>query len=207
MARIILFLLSVFTSQLVMAQSAKDIFNEKTPITWLGLDFTGAKFVGDREKIGTEDDLHKLMTAWNNLMINEGEKFDIGKALHRLPLNQAVDIAIVHNEKLNLQGTITNAETSHLTKEDVSRIVSSYNFASQNGMGVLFVVDSFSKLQEEGIVWVTFIDMDTKEVIFTNRLTAKPVGFGIRNYWAGAIYGMLKQIRLNYYDKWKKNYK
>ncbi len=207
MARMILFSVCAFISQLAMAQSAKDVFDEKTAITWLGLDFTGAKFLGDREKIGSEDDLHKLMTAWNNLMVNEPEKFDVGKALHRLPLKQAVEIAIAHNEKLNLQGTMTSAETSHLTKEDVSRIISSYDFASQNGIGVLFVVDSFSKLQEEGIVWVTFTNMSTKEVVFTNRLTAKPVGFGIRNYWAGAIYGMLKQIRLTYYEKWKKNYK
>jgi hypothetical protein len=207
MARMILSFVCVFISQLTIAQSAKDVFDEKIPITWLGLDFTGAKFVGDREKIGSEEDLHKLMTAWNNLMLNEPEKFDVGKALHRLPLKQAVDIAIAHNEKLNLQGTMTSAETPHLTKEDVSRIISSYDFASQNGIGVLFVVDSFSKLQEEGVVWITFTNMNTKEVIFTNRLTAKPVGFGIRNYWAGAIYGMLKQIRLNHYDKWKKNYK
>ncbi len=207
MTRMILFSVCMFITQCGMAQSAKDVFDEKTPITWLGLDFTGTKFIGDQEKLGTQEDLHKLLTAWNNLMINEPDKFDVGKALHRLPLKQAVEVAIAHNEKLNLQGTMTSAEVTHLNKEDISRIVSSYDFALQNGMGVLFVVDSFSKLQEEGIVWVTFVNMGTKEVIFTNRLSAKPVGFGIRNYWAGAIYGMLKQIRLNYYDKWKKNYK
>jgi hypothetical protein len=207
MKRMMLLLLCVGIANFGLAQTAKDVFDEKTPITWLGLDFTGAKFAGDREKIGSEEDLHKLMTAWNNLMINEPEKFDVGKALHRLPLKQAVDIAIAHNEKLNLQGTMTSAEVSHLSKEDVSRIVASYDFGAQSGIGVLFVVDSFSKIEEEGIVWVTFINMSSKELISTNRITAKPVGFGLRNYWAGAIYGMLKKIRLDYYDKWKKNYK
>jgi hypothetical protein len=207
MKRMILFFICVCIAPSAMPQSAKDVFDEKTPITWLGLDFTGAKFVGDREKIGSEEDLHKLMTAWNNLMLNEPEKFDVGKALHRLPLKQAVDIAIAHNEKLNLQGTMTSAEGSHLSKDDVARIVASYDFGTQHGIGVLFVVDSFSKIEEEGLVWIAFIDMDKKELIFANRMTAKPVGFGIRNYWAGAIYGMLKKIRLDYYDKWKKNYK
>jgi hypothetical protein len=206
MARVILFSVCVFIAQSGIAQSAKDVFDVKTPITWLGLDFTGAKFVGDREKIGGEEDLHKLMKAWNNLMINEPDKFDVGKALHRLPLKQAVDVAIAHNEKLNLQGTMTSTEISHLTKEDVSRIVSSYDFGSNSGIGVLFVVDSFSKLEEEGVVWVTFVNMGEKEVLFTNRMTAKPVGFGIRNYWAGAIYKMLKAIRFDY-DTWKKKYK
>jgi hypothetical protein len=147
-----------------------------------------------------------LMTAWNNLMINEPDKFDVGEALHRPPLKQAVDIAIAHNESLNLKGTMTESEITHLNKEEVSRIVSSYNFGSNSGVGVLFVVDSFSKLAVESVIWVTFVNMDTKEVLFTKRMTAKPVGFGVRNYWAGAIYKMLKQIKADY-DTWKKNYK
>jgi hypothetical protein len=188
------------------AQSAKDIFNESTPILWLGLDFTGAKFVGDREKIGNQDDLHKLMTAWNNLVINEPDKFDVGKALHRLPLKQNVDIAIAHNEKLNLEGTVSTSEISHLNRNDISRIASSYDFGDNTGIGVLFVVDSFNKLKEDGTVWITFINMGNKEVLFTERMVAKPVGFGLRNYWAGAIYKMLKQIKIDY-DTWKRKYK
>ncbi len=206
MAKMILISVYVFIAQCGIAQSAKNVFDEKTPITWLGLDFTGAKFIGDQEKLGTEEDLHKLLTAWNNLMINEPDKFDVGKALHRLPLKQAVEVAIAHNEKLNLQGTMTSSEITHLNKEDVSRIVSSYDFGSNKGVGVLFVIDSFSKLAEEGVVWITFVDLDNKVVILAERMTAKPVGFGIRNYWAGAIYKMLKKINSDY-DTWKKKYK
>ncbi len=189
----------------MMAQEAKDVFNASTPITWLGLDFTGAKFIGDRERLGSEDDVRKLIASWNDLMISEPTKYDLSKALHRSAVKQAIDIALTHNERLNLKGTLEESGTSHLNKEDVYRIVSSYNFGEQSSIGILFVVDSFNKLAAEGSVWVTFINMSTKEVLFTNRLVGKPAGFGVRNFWAAAIYNILKKVNADY-DKWERNY-
>jgi hypothetical protein len=187
-----------------LAQNAKEVFDPKTSLIWLGLDFTGTKFIGDQEKLGSADDVHKLITAWNNLMINEPEKFDVGEALHRPALKQDINIAIAHNEQLNLAGSIEDSGLLHMNREDIVKIASSYDFGSHKEVGALFIVESFSKIEVKAVLWVTFIDMGSKEVLFTNRVTGKPVGFGLRNYWAGAIYGILKQIKINHYDKWKK---
>ena len=37
--------------------------------------------------------------------------------------------------------------------------------------------------------------MDSKQVYFSERMLGKPSGFGLRNYWANAIYDILKLIR------------
>jgi hypothetical protein len=194
--------LIVFTN-LARGQGNKEIFDPKTKLTWLGLDFSAARFMGDREKLNAET-LQKLMESWNKLMINEADKYDVGKALHRSPLEFSLTHAIDHNDQLNLQNVVDDgAKLLRLNKSDISQIISSYDFGTETGIGLIFVVESFSKLEKRGVIWVTFVNMGSKEVIFTDRLTGKPGGFGLRNYWAGAIAQILNQVKSNY-SKWKK---
>src|SRR5690349_13770723 len=83
----------------------------------------------------------------------------------------------------------------HLTRDGVSEIIASYYFKALCGLEMIFNIESYSKINVEGSMWVTFIDMDTKEVLFTERLFAPPGGFGLRNYWAGAMFGVLEKIK------------
>lgn len=50
------------------------------------------------------------------------------------------------------------------------------------------------------------MDMRTKEILIHERFTAKPRGFGIRNYWAGSINRIMKEIKNDKYEKWKHRY-
>ncbi|MFT4679987.1 MAG: hypothetical protein ACI9HG_002106, partial [Flavobacteriales bacterium] len=34
----------------------------------------------------------------------------------------------------------------------------------------------------------------------------KPMGFGLRNYWAGSIYSVIKQIKSSEYMSWKRHH-
>ncbi|HEV8514140.1 MAG TPA: hypothetical protein VGQ59_12725 [Cyclobacteriaceae bacterium] len=190
-----------------IAQVTKDVFDTKESVVWLGLDFTGAKFQGEREDFGSNADIEKLILAWNTLMINEPLKYDMGKALHRQLLKNVVGIAIAHNTELNLKGRVESDSKNflHLDKAAISRIVSSYDFVTEQGIGVMFVVESFNKIDKKGSAWLTFVNLNTKEVLFTERVTGKPAGFGVRNYWAGSIYNMQKQVQSNY-NLWKRKY-
>jgi hypothetical protein len=44
-------------------------------------------------------------------------------------------------------------------------------------------------------------------VLLAERMVGVPVGFGLRNYWAGGLYAVLKQIRKTEYKAWQKKYK
>ncbi len=48
--------------------------------------------------------------------------------------------------------------------------------------------------------------MDSKQVYFSERMIGKPLGFGLRNYWANAIYDILKLIRKREFEMWRKKY-
>lgn len=190
------------------AQERSDVFRPEVKITWLGLDFTAAKFIGDRERLGSESDMRHLLEAWNDLILTEKDKYDIPGAVGRDEVLTASDVTKDHNQELAVLGMISNAEKDylHLTREEVGDIVSKYNYKKNTGIGMMFNIESFSKLNGEASLWVTFVDMKTRHVLFTERMTASPKGFGMRNYWAGAIYGVIERIKKKEFEMWRKKY-
>ena len=192
----------------VSAQTKSDVFNKDIEVTWLGLDFTNAKFLGDREKFGSESDVKHLMTAWNELIINESEKFNVAKAVDRSKVTNAIEVTTARNGEVDVQAIFTDNQKDylHIQPSDIDGIVSSFDFKGKTGIGLVFIVESFSKPNVEGSMYVTFVNMGSKELLFSERLTAEPKGFGMRNFWAGAIYGVLTKMQKKEFGNWKKKY-
>jgi hypothetical protein len=205
---VIVTLLTLFCS-VSFAQQLQDIFDQKkTDIKWLGLDFSSAKLIGDRERLGSTSDVQHMITAWNDLMITQKEKFDIAAAIDKLKVEDAVEVTKEHNASIDVTEIFSNDVKDHfrLKPDDIIAIVADYDFKGKSGIGVMFIVESFSKLNEEGAIWVTFINLDNKDVFFSERLTQKPGGFGVRNFWAGAIYGVMKNMQKKEFEMWRKKY-
>jgi hypothetical protein len=202
----ILFVISSF--MVANAQEMQDIFNRTTKITWLGIDFTAAKFIGDRERFGSTSDVQHLITGWNDLMLNEREKFDLAASIDKIKTEDVFDVTKEHNASLDVTEIFSNDIKDHirLKPDDIIAIIADYDFKGNSGIGVMFNVESFSKPNGEAAIWVTFINMDTKDVFFSERVTATPSGFGMRNYWAGAIYGVMKKMEKKEFEMWRKKY-
>lgn len=206
-------LLSIFLLLLTLpwvsqAQSASSVFDPSTPVTWLGLDFTDAKFIGDRDKYGSLSDVRFLLKSWNDLMENEKDKYDIAKPLKKSKVDYRLDVTRDHNDELDVTEMIPADQSvyDHINADDVRTIVKGYDFKGLSGVGVMFIVESFSKTSQKGAVWITFVALDSKEVLFTERMEAPPGGSGVRNYWAGAIVDMLKRIEKKDFELWRKKY-
>jgi hypothetical protein len=189
-------------------QTKSDVFDPNTEITWLGLDFSGAKFIGDRERLGSESDIRHLLDALNELMIKEADKFNVAAALKKKKVENGIDVTTEHNAGLDILSMISadGKDHIHLKPGDVEEIISSYDFKGKSGIGLIFNVESFNKLIEEGSFWITFVNMGTKEVLFTERLTAPPSGFGMRNFWAGSVNGILAKIKKKEFENWRKKH-
>jgi hypothetical protein len=192
----------------VFAQTKSDVFNPDTEITWLGLDFTGAKFIGDRERLGSTSDIRHLLDAINELMVKEADKYNVAAALKRKQVQNAIEVTMEHNAELDILSLISaeGNDHVHLSPDLVEQIVSDYDFKGKSGIGLIFNVESLNKLIEEGSFWVTFVNMGTKEVLFTERLTAPPSGFGMRNFWAGSVNGVLAKIKKKEFENWRKKH-
>ncbi|SKC51342.1 hypothetical protein [Ohtaekwangia koreensis] len=198
----------LFVASVTTAQDRSDVFKADTKITWLGLDFSKAKLIGDREKLGSESDIRYLLESWNKLIVNEEEKFDIALAIEKKKIEKNIQPTLDHNATLEVLSMLSNAEKDylHLNRDGVAEIIASYDFKGLSGIGLMFNIESFSKLNEEASIWVTFINIDTKEVLFSERVTAEPRGFGMRNFWGGALFVAIERIKKKEYEMWRKKY-
>lgn len=201
-------LLTLSSLSIVSAQSKSEVFKKEEPVTWLGLDFTYNKFIGDREKFGSESDVRKLMESWNQFFIKEADKYNVAKSIDRSKVENALEVTNEHNAEQDVMSMFSDSEKDylHVKVSDVEQLISGYDFKGKTGIGLMFVVESFNKINVEGSVYVTFINMGSREVLFTERVTAEPSGFGQKNYWAGAIHGVLEKIRKKEFSNWRKKY-
>ncbi|MEQ8304692.1 MAG: hypothetical protein RIB47_14960 [Cyclobacteriaceae bacterium] len=191
-----------------LAQSIEEVFNSEIPLTWLGLDFTGAKFIGDQDSFGSVEDMVEKIEAWNVLMENEYEKYNIGEAFYKKTIYKAFEITKAHNSTLDISDKLISQINGHrLLESDIQEIVKSYdNLGTEAGMALMLIIESFDKTNTKSVMHFTFLDLQSRQVILTRKIVGTPVGFGLRNYWAGSIYYSLKAIRKREYKTWKKRY-
>jgi hypothetical protein len=203
----VVFILSFFASA-AFAQDKADIFSPSTEITWLGVDFSGAKLIGDRERLGSESDIRHLLDAINELMIKEADKYNVAAAIQKKTVENGTHVANDHNAELDVMSMLSTdgKDHVHLNPTSVEEIISTYDFKGLTGIGLIFNVESFNKLIEEGSFWITFVNMNTKEVLFTERLVAPPSGFGMRNFWAGSVNGVIAKIKKKEFENWRKKH-
>jgi len=191
----------------VLGQTASAVFDPQTPVTWLGIDFTRAKLIGDEDKLNQGDKIKELVASWNELMIKEASKYNIGDAFNKKNVVTNFSAVVKQNEGLDYMAMLAkNSFEVKMDKDIVRGIVAGYDLQGMTGLGLMLNVESFSKPDNQGVIWMTFINLNTKQVIFTERMTAQPGGFGLRNYWAGAIAGMLKNTKKKDYQAWHKKY-
>jgi len=198
------------SSQALLAQTKADVFDEKVPITWLGVDYSQTKFIGpafkfqDKGQVTNEEFRDKYTVGWNQLFIKEQKKYDVAKYTHREAVKYAIDVTEKANASLKKEFFSNDpADFKKLTEGDIANVVKSYDFQNNEGIGLMFFVEGMSKAQESEGIWVTFVDMKSKTVLFTSYQTASPGGFGFTNYWMKPLLTALKNIDSNY-KTWKK---
>jgi hypothetical protein len=195
----------------IHAQTIQDIFNPGIPVTWLGIDYSHAKIVGSISQFGgkiptTAAEIHdKYYVEWNQLIIDEPEKFDVAKMVSRKSV--AKDISMI--TKLNAAVSMDSAEvaaTPYYTPEQIQQFVSAYPLENKSGIGMVFITECLNKSYGAGYYHVVFFKMDTKEVLLQHRLQGLPQGAGIRNYWANTFFDVIEHMRDEQMPRWKKRY-
>jgi len=182
----------------------KDLFKTDT-ITWYGIDYTRAVFKGPFP----EDKMTIFYHGWNQLMIDEQDKYDIGKALHKkVVINDITDVeqrnnisqAIIHKATLGNDSLV-------VTRPELRDIITAYQSKQNHGFGVVFIAVQYNKKTDMGTHFIVIFDIASRKILLTQRYECSTLEFGIgrRNYWAGSIYNTFK-VMPYYYKKWKKQY-
>jgi hypothetical protein len=110
---------------------------------------------------------------------------------------------------LNSKAATEDMEQDHARKfsaEDIEKFVKQYQPENTDGIGIVFIAETLNKAETEAWLHFVAIDLSNNNILFTERLKGNPAGIGLRNYWAGAIYDVIKEIKSKKYKEWKSKY-
>lgn len=198
-----IFLLFLLSSILGYAQISKEgVFNPAQELTFLGVDYSKAQFVGPVTGWGEEttkspaEIRDTYFLNWNNQIEKEPNNFKFAEATNRKSVNIRCRTVAKSNESAGTKHLFVDKESDvhELDAKDISSIVKSYT-CSDKGIGMVFICEQMNKNLDQAIYWVTFIDMSSNKVLFTKKVFGKAGGFGFRNYWLGSIKSVLKQMK------------
>lgn len=200
MKTVFLTLLTAIISLHTFGQISKADF-ANAEVVWYGLDFTQAKLIGSEGFTNPEVIRNDYFEKWNGLFMTEADKYDVKGAFKKANISLNLEVVKPLNQKVDYT-TLVIDKPHTITKEDVQKAVKAYKLEQKSGYGISFVVESFDKSTEEASIWVTIFDAKTKEVLVTEKVTGKAGGFGIRNYWAAAVYNVLKTVKDKKIKSW-----
>ena len=197
------FLFVCLNIQSVSAQSKSDA-GGSGDITFLGLDFSQAKFIGSATQFKdageiTNDRFKDFTVSWNQLFISEQKKYNVAEMVHRPDIKYAMEVTAKANGAIKKDFFGSNAaDFKTLDEKKIANLVNGYDFQGKTGTGLLFFVEGMSKGQQEAGAWVTMVDMKSKKVLSTTYKTGKAGGFGFRNYWAKSWLNIMKEAKSDF---------
>lgn len=209
----ILFTCAILTiAGISIGQKAEDLFRpSQTKIQWLGIDFSHVQLVGDFSqfaeagKKSSVEIKNRYFPGWNEIILDEREKYDIKGMLRKENITYSIDMVTDRNSKAATE----DLETDNVRKfstEEIEQFVREYQPEDKDGIGIVFIAETLNKAETEAWFHFVALDLSNNTVLFTERLQGKPSGIGLRNYWAGAIYDVIKEIKNKKYKEWKSKY-
>ncbi len=213
MKKLLLSLASViFLSLSVSAQSAKSFLSGGENVTWLGIDYSQVKLIGDFNQFGgageanASDIRDKYFNDWNNIVEREPKKYDVAKYFKQSNVTYKTDFFNARNSKADVKNMEASTDPNY-TIDDIKKFVKSYNFDKVSGVAILMVAESLNRSSEKGTFHIVVVNTSNKEILIHERALGKPGGFGLRNYWAASYFNIFKDVEKSYIKKWKSQHK
>ena len=202
MKTLIFCIVLVISVSSLKAQLTISNFSEKK-VAWLGIDFTLAKFIGAHGFTEPDKIKSHYFNEWNYLIVREPERYKIQSAFNLDSMLYRIDHVLSTHEQIDMS-TYIQEKPHYVSENEIQAALSNYDMSLvQEEVGISFFVENFNKNLEEAQIWVVLSDIQTKTIFFSRKLVGTPEGFGFRNYWAGAIRGVIESCSKSL-KKWQK---
>jgi hypothetical protein len=187
----------LLTSLLIATASAVPGASEQT-LAWCGLDYSMVKMIGTHDFRHPEEIFPGMLAKWNDLFIKEmlphlesitkSVQIDLQSVTARNQTTSANQIEHVDGSHKEM------VDTSHISEADIDKAVRSYELKTNEGLGLVFIVDRLVKKQETGCTYVVFFDVKSRKVVHSERICAGAGGGGFRNYWFRPIKSAVEKL-------------
>lgn len=176
-------------------------------VTWAGLDYSRVSMVSITDFRDPDAIFPGYLDKWNGLFIVELID-DLSAALGKdvrtdtegvTAINQAASPDQIHRKAADSIWV----SSPQLQESDIRAMVSAYDLNVVSGVGLAFQMESLLKEQQQGCLFVTFFDIASREVLWSERTCEDVGGFGFRNYYfrppKSAALGLKDTVK-----RWKK---
>lgn len=191
------------------SQTSDDLFkSSSTKVTWLGIDFSHLKLIGDisaKQRLALTPDTikNKYFPAWNQLIITEHRKYDIPNMFRLRSVAKNIEKITQVNAETDTEEMI-DTENPDYTFEYIQEFLEKTNFELE-GIGFLLIAESFDETKEIGrYIFVAINLNDNNSILIYKRITGEPGGVTFRNYWSKTYFEVILKITEELYPKWKK---
>lgn len=184
-----------------------DLFSDfltRREITWLGVDFSKAKFTRDGFEM-TQEIMRRYFNDWNMLIITDQKKYDVRMSFRKPVMQYDLSWVSKKNKSVKVNNVLCDFITVDAiqTDETIVNYVQSNLFPSVTTYGLLFIVESFDDMTKSGTVWVVIVNTETNQVVLTEKFIKSPSGFGLRNYWGRVFYNLFFDIQKFAFLRWE----
>ena len=184
----------------LLTYSQQSAIKSKT-LTWFGLDYSNANFIGASEFNDPYTLKNTLFIQWNSVIIKEHEKYNFMKFYQKDDVNYYTELVSERNQNTDVERAISDkySNSMHLIKDTIQTIIDSYKIPDgMNGLGLVYIVESYNKFSNIGFYYVVFFNIANREVVYTERFDGKAKGVGIRNHWVNTVIYVLKKSSEKY---------
>ncbi len=186
-------------------QTLGDVLNPEMPSTWIGIDFSHARYSGETGKTSLNE-MKEYFAAINALVLEESSKYNFSKIFRKSVIIKKTELTSKLNSEINSSELLSNSivEINRIDKKDVEDIIKSYDTQDLHGTAIVVIMEDMSKTWEQASMWVVNFDPVTKTVITSSKLIGEATGLGFRNHWSSAIDQVLGMVKAQEYKKWQK---
>ncbi len=155
-----------------------------------GVDFSPVVVYGADESAYQFED---AFISINQLLIQESNKYDFSKVVrNRVFVN--VDPMLKKLSNTDYSNLITFSP--YFDKINVGSIVKRYKLPEREGVGIVMIAKLLDKKNSQGIYELVLFDIASRKIIAQREVVGKARGFGLRNYWAGSVYDVIKNTTI-----------
>ena len=169
----------------------KNTLKDIHSIKFYGVDFSQAKVFGADE---TTAQFKAAFRGINELFIIEAKKYDVGKHLKKEVTEISLEAVNQVNSAINEENLMTSQTNYSLNNGQVEAAIQALPIRQVPGVGMVLIAEFLNKPANKASYKIVFFNTETKEIIEEWISEGKARGFGLRNYWAGSVYSVLKNL-------------
>jgi len=201
--RKLVFILFLMSSVITWAQTKSELFNT-AEIHFYGLDFTSAKYVAHKKLPDPLELVERYYREWNDMYLDEHDGFDMKRPFKKDFVYY--DTTVYARNAMISSVDIIVTEPVSLELKDVRTYVKTYADKSKKGYGAVYIVESLNASDKYLSAWVTFFDVKTGDLIFSEPIRIKANGRNFYLLWHAAFDELYLETK-DSYKKWRKMYK